>query len=246
MAKVFDGVVVSDILFSEYHKFRNGGSCNTDMIKRLLHYYKHEIVSNIGQYEKNNVSIEPNLKVGLARAGLKKQTLEDLAENNTIYKIILSTERNDFPYINIMNDDQKLENNFSSSFDISEKRKRAFEHLTAICKHAKKITVYDKYFSNGKNNVSVLERIFPQKKLDIHYNYDSTKDKGINDADILALKAVCSDWTFIKDNYVTGRHDRYLIIDDRLEVILSSGFDHLNDDSGDLTYIIRPVKSPRF
>ena len=84
MAKVLNGVVVSDILFSEYHKFRNGDSCNTDMIKRLLHYYKHEIVSNIGQYEKNKVNIEPNLKAGLAHAGLRKQTLEDLAENNTI------------------------------------------------------------------------------------------------------------------------------------------------------------------
>ncbi len=246
MAKVLDGVVVSDILFNEYHKFKKGDQCDTEMVKRLLHYYKHEIVSNVDQYEKNNVQIDPNLKAQLTHAGLRHQSLEDLAENNTIYKIILNTERNDFPYINVMEDDQKLENNFSSSFDVAEVRKRAFEHLTAICKHAKKITVYDKYFSNGKNNVSVLERIFPKKKLEIHYYYDSAKDIGINDADILALKAVCSNWTFIKDNYVTKRHDRYLIVDDRLEVILSSGFDHLNDDSGDLTYIIRPIKLSRF
>jgi hypothetical protein len=246
MAKVLDGVVVSDILFNEYHKFKKGDPCDTEMVKRLLHYYKHEIVSNVGQYENNNVQIDSNLKAQLTHAGLKRQSLEDLAENNTIYKIILNTERNDFPYINVMDDGEKLENNFSSSFDVAEVRNRAYDHLTAICKHAKKITVYDKYFSCGKNNVSVLERIFPKKNLDIHYNYDSEKKIGINDDDITALKAICSGWNFTNERAMTGRHDRYLIIDDQVEVILSSGFDHLCNNSGDLTYIVRPVKSPRF
>ncbi|WP_052356304.1 hypothetical protein [Bacteroides timonensis] len=246
MGKVLNGVVVSDILFTEYHKFKKGEACNTEMVKRLLHYYKHEIVANVGQYEKNKVEISSNLKAQLTHSGFKRQSLEDLAEQNTIYKIVLNTERNDFPYINIMDDNEKLENNFSSSFDVSEIRQRAFEHFAAICKHAKDITIYDKYFSREMNNVFALEKILPKKKIDIHYSYDSAKDVGIRDEDVLKLKEICSDWNFIKESILNKRHDRYLIIDNSIEIILSSGFDHLNNDNSDFTYLIRPITSSRF
>lgn len=239
MGKERNGVVVSDILFKEYHKFKNGESFDSNMIKRLLHYFKNEIVSNISQYENNAITMSSNLKAQLAHAGLRRQSLEDMAENNTLYKIILNTERNDFPYINIMDDNEKLENNFSSTFDIAEKRKRAFEHLTALCKHATDVTIYDKYFSNGKKNVSVLERILPKKRINISYN-------TINDNDIATLKLLCGKWIFNKDSNIQGRHDRYLIINNNIEIILSSGFDHLNDDSSDFTYLVRSITQSRF
>ena len=104
MGKIFNGIVVEDDLFSEYHKFKNGNACDTRKIKQLLHFYKNEIVSNIRQYENNGVALESNLKTQMSHAGLKKQSLEDLAENCTLYKVILSTSKNTFPYINIMED----------------------------------------------------------------------------------------------------------------------------------------------
>lgn len=240
MGKIFNGIVVEDDLFSEYHKFRNGKICDTKKIKQLLHFYKNEIVSNIRQYEDNNVALESNLKTQMSHAGLKRQSLEDLAENCTLYKIILSTSKNTFPYINIMENSQRLESNFSASFDMAESRTFALNHLAAICLHAKTIVIYDKYFSQKKNNINLLESILPKKKVEIIYNDE------IEDADIDELKRRCNMWTFTKNPHMKKRHDRYLIVDDRLEIILSSGFDHLGDTSSDFTYLLRPVQKSRF
>lgn len=239
MEKVFNGVVVEDDLFLEYHKFRKGLACDTKKIKQLLHFYKNEIVSNIRQYEDNGVALESNLKAQMSHAGLKRQSLEDLAENCTLYKIILSASKDTFPYVNIMDCNQRLESNYSASFDMAESRAFALSHLAAMCFHAKKIVVYDKYFSQKKNNINLLVSMLPKKKIEISYN-------EIEDADIVELKRQCPDWNFIKNPLMKKRHDRYLIVDDRIEIILSSGFDHLGDTSSDFTYLLRSVQKSRF
>lgn len=97
MGKVINGIVVDNQLFCEYHKFRNGEKFDINIIRQLFHFYKKRIVSNIKQYEDNKVELPANLKVEMAHAGLRRQSLEDLAENCTLYKIILSVTRNDFP-----------------------------------------------------------------------------------------------------------------------------------------------------
>ena len=41
-------------------------------------------------------------------------------------------------------------------------------------------------------------------------------------------------------------HDRYLVLDDKLEIILTSGFDYLVKTEKEFTYIVRPVSTQRF
>lgn len=239
MGKILNGVVLDDDLFLEYHKFQKGEAFDKKKIRQLLHYFKKEIVSNIRQYQTNGVNLPPNLKAQMTHAGLRMQSLEDLAENCTWYKIILSATKDTFPYINIMKDNQILENNYSASFDMAEPRELAIKHLTSMCLHAKRIVIYDKYFSNQERNITLIKRILPQKKLDIIYN-------TIRQEHVDELTKWCTLWNLIPNPQMTNRHDRYLIIDNRLEIILTSGFDHLNDSSSDFTYIIRNVAQPRF
>lgn len=97
MGKVINGIVIDDDLFQEYHKFQKGAEFDKKKIRQLLHYYKRKIVSNIKQYEDNDVELPINLKVEMAHSGLKRQSLEDLAENCTLYKIILSSTKDTFP-----------------------------------------------------------------------------------------------------------------------------------------------------
>ena len=242
MGKVINGIVIDDDLFQEYHKFQKGEEFDQKKVKQLLHYYKRCIVTNIKQYEDNNVELPVNLKAQMAHSGLRRQSLEDLAENCTLYKIILSSTKDTFPYVNIMDDKQRLENNYSASFDMAEPRELAIKHLIAICLHAKKITLYDKYFSSKKNNnrnIDLIKKILPQKNLEITYN-------DIDNEHIELMTQHCGQWNFIKNPQMVKRHDRYLIVDDKLEIILTSGFDHLNDTSGDFTYIIRNIEKSRF
>lgn len=239
MGKIFNGIVIDNDLFREYHKFQKGEKFDQKKIRQLLHYYKKSLISNIKQYEDNGIELSPNLKSQMAHSGLRKQSLEELAENCTLYKIILSSTKNTFPYVNIMDEKQRLENNYSASFDMAEPRELAIKHLASICLHAKKIVLYDKYFSSKETNIDLINKILPKKKLEIICN-------DINENHIKLMQQNCSQWSFTKNPRMTNRHDRYLIVDDQLEIILTSGFDHLNDTSGDFTYIVRYIETSRF
>lgn len=47
MGKIFNGIVIDDDLFREYHKFQKGEKFDQKKIKQLLHYYKKSLISNI-------------------------------------------------------------------------------------------------------------------------------------------------------------------------------------------------------
>lgn len=238
--KPLNGVVVDDDLFKEYHKFKRGQDCDTRKIKLLLHYFQHELVPNVEQYERCGIYLEKNLKAQMTHAGLKRQSLEALAAERTLYKIILNTTRDDFPYVNIMADKPRLECNLTASFMSDESRDFAISHLTALCSHAQEITIYDKYFSKDPNNRTLLAQILPKKAITLTYT------DGLSASDITWLKEQCSLWICKKDASITSHHDRYLVVDNRIEIIISSGFDHICHTTADLTYLVRPVSASRF
>ena len=236
-------VVLDDELFKDFHKFKNGEKLEKDEVERikcLLHYFKGNLITNIAQYERTGLTLTPEMKKALAKNGLKQQTKEELAQSRTMYKVILCCGCSDFPYVNVVSDKEKIENNLSSFYDIAEKRDKAIMHLKALCSGAKKIVVYDKYFeAKEARNIETLVKILPQKKLTILFSNISTNG-------IKSLTEKYSEWDPQLDKTLKGRHDRYIIVDDKLEIVLSSGFDHLSTDSSDLMYVVRVTDKTRF
>ena len=55
------------------------------------------------------------------------------------------------------------------------------------------------------------------------------------------IKRICKDWRIKLDRKrtFTDFHDRYLLIDDKIEIMLSSGFDNLFSTDKDLTCLVR-------
>jgi hypothetical protein len=78
------------------------------------------------------------------------------------------------------------------------------------------------------------------KKLTIIYD-----SNHINAKDVEALQTYCSDWILRKE-ILNSHHDRYLILDDKMEIILTSGFSYLSTVDKEFTYIVRPVSQKRF
>lgn len=238
-------VVLDDNLFKDYHKFKNGEKLEKGEIERikcLLHYFKGELITNIAQYERTGQPLSPEMKKALAKNGLKRQTKEELAQSRTMYKVILCCGRSDFPYVNVTSDEEKIENNLSSFYDMAEKRDKAIKHLKALCSGAKKIVVYDLYFDKQPKetrNIKTLISILPRKKLTLLFS-------NITQEGLKALKEECEEWEAQLDVTLKGRHDRYIIVDDKIEIILSSGFDHLSDDSSDFMYVVRVTDKSRF
>lgn len=238
MARRSKGTVMDDDLFKDYHKIRNGETVDLAVVKKLFHYYNNDLVFNIAQAERCGIEIPANEKQQMARNGLKRQSLEELALLNSTNRVILSRTRNDFPYVNIMNQ-SKLENNYSATFDMAEVRDFGKTHIKAILSHAKKILIYDNYLSDKSTLERLLKEILPQKNLEIEYNAMPAKL-------LESLKKHCGMWTFSERKDLRGYHDRYMIVDGEVEIIMTSGLDHLGETTTDFTYILRPIDEVRF
>ena len=226
--------VLSDELQEEYCNFKEGRDYDRNLIEKLLHYYKPSILTNTSQLKRIGKGISAQLETTLRKSGFTTQPLEDLAQN-TSYKIILCTDKDYYPYVNINGD--KIENNLTACFFKRESRQKAIEHIAALCRKAKTIYVYDKYSFQGGANVELLKAIFPTKQLTVVYDSQYL--------DVAMLRAHCEKWTFV-DRTLPEYHDRYLVLDDELEIILTSGFDYLIKTEKEFTYIVRPVSRRRF
>lgn len=226
--------VLSDELQKEYCKFKEGEICDRFLIENLLHYYKPSILTNTSQLKRIGKSISPQLETSLRKSGFTTQPLEDLAQS-TIYKIILCTDKDYYPYVNINGD--KIENNLTACFFKRESRLKAINHMTALCRKAKTISIYDKYSFQDNENIELLKTILPLKDLTIIYDSQYMNIKR--------LQEYCEKWTFA-DRTFPEYHDRYLVVDDKLEIILTSGFDYLVKTEKEFTYIVRPLSRQRF
>lgn len=111
--------------------------------------------------------------------------------------------------------------------------------------------VWDKNTKMCGNLLSILpSNVFPNKQLNIFYPQSIVTGRNIQSqcSQIINIGGKSSNknlWSFKVDNThknFTNLHDRYLIIDNKIEIILTSGIDNLIDDSKDFTYIVRRHK----
>ena len=178
--------------------------------------------------------VSKSLYDSLKHARLTKQTLEELARK-TDYKLILCDDRTDYPYVNIMSD--QISSHITGCFYRNAHRDKAIRHIRALCQDAKKICLYDQYLNACKD---VLKLILPNKKVELVYH-----SKHLNDSAVADLQKYNPQWSFSLDDSLLTHHDRYIVIDNKMEIILSSGFMYLELTGKELTYVVRPVQENR-
>lgn len=251
-------LAIDDILAEELCKFRVNQQCDIDMVERILHYYKGYPIFTKGYFDKYYTDKNIQRNLAQSNSSITWDSIETISKG-TIYKVILSSQKNvNFPYISIYDD--KVENNFTATFMQNDNRQKAKEHLKALLENAKCIFVYDLYLANNwASFLNFIQECFPRKQLSILYPKEIDSNTINTNPHIPKLtQEQCSEitkiggkspnknlWSFKVDNThqnFTNLHDRYLIIDNKIEIILTSGIDNLIDDSKDFTYIVRRHK----
>lgn len=229
--------VLSDALYKQYYLFKTHQNYDKEIISHLLKFYTGEFLTNVRQLVNIGVDkeVSPSLHISLYKAGFRQQSLEELAEK-TDYKLILSLDDNvDFPYVSIMSD--PISSYIAGCYYRDTPRDKACMHIKSLCKGAKKVCLYDKYLNQSTD---ILKLFLPRKELEVIYHPDQ-----LAMSDIIALGTYCPQWSFRGNNSLLTHHDRYIIIDDKMEIILSSGFMYLGRTMKELTYIVRPVLGNR-
>lgn len=242
MESLKNGVVLSDALYAEYYKFTSGGDYSKDIINKIMAFRFDGFVTNVRQCKAAGNPISAAYETALRSCGMDNQSCVELSRNFTVYKIVLTNDpaKKGFPYVNIDSQDEKISLTLSGSFKISEKRTKAVEHISALCMGAKKLFMYDAHLNASDKGyfgrvAADLNKIIPTTKVEVKY---CVMDQKI----IKYLREESACRTFVHTP-IPVHHDRYIIVDDRLEIIISSGFDHLTlDNRRELTYIVRNIK----
>lgn len=184
-------IVLSDELLKEFYKFKRSSDFDKKIIEKLFHYYPAKELTNVAQLKRIGMD-DTRLLSNLSKAGSKYRnaTLEELCEE-TIYKFILNTERDDYPYININSD--RIERNFTATYGKKENRDKTIKHMKALCNNARFIFIYDKHMND--NVIKEIAKILPKKRLNIIYKNGQLSQNQISKL----LKPICKNWIIQED-----------------------------------------------
>jgi len=228
--------VLSDSLYGQFHKFKHGQACDTAIVENLLNLYRAPHLTNVEQLKRLNIS-DSALVSQLAQAGFNDQNLKNISKQ-TVFKIVLDeTEKKDH-YVNILVDE--LRSDYTITCLPGSNRSKATEFLKAQLENAQDVFLYDCFFAKNWN---LAKRFFadllPNKKLTIYFSESHLSGKEPQ------IKGFFSKWTIKQDKaklQYRKLHDRYLLIDKKMEIIISSGFDNLFDTQKECTLVIRDLR----
>ena len=134
----------------------------------------------------------------------------------------------------------EIRNNYTMTRKPGEKRTKALSYLKVLLADASWVVVHDPHsLKNWETTTRFLGEHFPRKPLTINWT------KKISGPQITEIKALCPQWKLAFQVNILEKfrnlHDRYLIIDGKIEVILTSGIDYLFSDDKECTVIVRKV-----
>ncbi len=223
-------IALDDTLFQHFYNFKHGNFDDKAIIERLLSLYKPRHITNVRQLQRLGIDDRP-LLMQLTQTGLVNQTLEELTAL-TFYKILLSDKGTGFPVVNIFNED--LQNNYMITCQPGEDRANV-DYLRSLFKEAHNVMICDQYLGHNWTSSKKIFSLFPQKTLSIFFVYEIEQQQKTE------LKKMCSSWQIKKniDLSYQNLHDRYLLIDKTMEIIITSGIDYLFDKTKECTIICR-------
>jgi hypothetical protein len=237
-------LALNDSLIDEYLKYKIGGEFDTNKMRKLLKYIQPFFLKNT-----HKSMSDPAMPMQLSNDPLIEIIDIDNDEalvQKTILKLMLTDKYITVNYkiLNIDNTLEKLKPKYGATYPNSIGKTEAIEHIKFLLSDAKWIKITDGYIATSaswEDNKSLLEQIIPNIAIDLtivgadkntsNFVIDQTKKDEINSLipNLSNVKA-----TRLNQNI----HDRY-IETDKLKILLSSGFEHLNQSSSkDFTYIV--------
>ena len=248
-------LVLEDDLLTEFYKFKFNLVPNQNIIFNLLNKYKRHL-TNVAQISRietnfNNSFFFQRLKSQLANQRYINQSLIDL-RNHTALKIILSNNRNNYPYVNINQDE--FESNFTATYSANANKQKVLDHIKDLCQSVDNIEIYDKYLFHNNGNINdVDDNHFSVKIINeiisCCNNQDITlyyKNKGKDSIETNNIQQRIDNFkNYSNLHYITNNisdHDRYIRIKKNgnliYEIVLSSGIYNILGNK-DFTYVVR-------
>lgn len=245
-------IVLSDKLFSIYKKASTQEKFNAKerkIYESLIGNIELDILTNAAQLERCKQShnlpkvVYDDLYSVLLTSDDKDLSLTELSKN-TLFKLVVTQAENEIepPYFNLKK--QHLLRNYTITRQHDQDREYLQVYFKHLLEDASVILIHDKYFSEDENNARLFECLLDEN-ITIQYveNQEGNNGKFIRKACKQNTKwniEQC-DTTQDKFNRFARSHDRYLLIDDKLEITLTSGFLYIWNNNKEITCVIREI-----
>lgn len=207
--------------------------------KLLMRKFSHPYATNWRQWNdaaKIGLNI-PNHAQTLSQLAQRPERNDDLITlaSKTTFKIILTEdESKQFPYVYYKS--EMVTKSIIFSLSATDSRQALVTYLQMMCANASKVTICDNYFShNWEVTKTLFYQVFPRQDLIIEYaevavGLDIAKNSNNITDDF--VHGICGSWNtrLTSLSKYNNCHDRYLLIESqgcKVEVMLSSGFDHI-------------------
>lgn len=223
---------LDDELAKLYHNFKRGEEVSSNLVAQFLRYYLPEYKTNLAQAERIKIT-DAAILTQLASASDRDLSLEELSET-TLYKYILSASNDSYPYRSIEN--KKFTTEIIYSFNKNQCRGSFIKHLELLFKEAKNIVVSDSYLATKQRETKLFYTLFGDEPCNLWLVHDYQDQNYVSE--IKKLKPNLKVKQDSRSGYA-NLHDRYILIDSKIELIISSGIDYLFDKSKECTVIIR-------
>lgn len=224
---------LDDELTKLYHNFKRGVIVDQRLLQSFLRHYRPPHNTNFAQLKRCAIN-DTSLQAALMSSQCSNLSLEELSEK-TLFKYVLSAKHSNSPFININSKNTGTE--LIYSFKKGEPRTPLEEHIKILFSSAKNVVVADRYLSANEGAILRFFGFFTEPTtIFLSYPLDN-KIKG----KVKKLANV----TFKDDTTANYKklHDRYILIDRKVEIILTSGVDYIFDESKECTAIIRAVNN---
>ena len=235
-------IALSDKLLEEFFEFKKGNIRDKELLQKLFGYLQP---FSISRNQLDNLDLDIAIKSKIISGGdiitPVNATTEKQLINSTLYKIMLTDNKNHYPYVNILLD--KIEINYTATYKKNENRDKAKEHIKNILSEESQIDIIDRYLSPQSNRqwekiFELLKYILPDRYIRLNIYFDNS----ISSRDIKnILENYNHKWSVNLNNYDNSIHDRY-IESEKVKILLSSGFLNLANTEKDFTYIIKAKK----
>jgi|GEM_PF-3516202 len=186
---------------------------------------------------------------GLANRPESDDDLITLA-SKSLLKIILTEDQNlPLPYVHFKKG--MVNNQVTVTLSSSDTRTHLKTYFKMLCSNATKVTICDNYFAeNWDNTCSLFHSVLPRKTLTIEFSEIAAGIAAANNSSKINndfVHSIDPQWSvqITTNPKYTNCHDRYLLIESpegKIEVMLSSGFDHIwKNNPKELTCVFRDV-----
>mgnify|MGYP001140464573 CR=1 FL=1 len=111
--------------------------------------------------------------------------------------------------------------------------------MTALLADAKSVTIADAYLCDDqtarlKPNARRFFGLLPKHRLTLFCT-------RLQQAAVTEIKQISSNWKVKPDTQYLHLHDRYVRIDNKMEVVITSGIDYLFDTTKECTLLVRTL-----